>query len=420
MQKPFYGWMLLFVLFVMYAANTNSTNTLQLFFPELKKAFGWSTQQVTAPVSNYFLYIAAVSPVVGWLLTRYSARRVMLLGSLLGIGTLGLFSQVRSLWQLHVVYLLFSVAITSAGIIPSMVILSNWFERFRGRAVGLFLVGSSFGGIVFPRLTAWLIARYGWREAALYLAVISIFFVVFPIFFLRNHPAELEQHPDGAPHPKRPIVAGELLAQGDTIQTTNSPTLLIALRSGRFYLLLFITASFWFCGFSVLQHSALYFSELGLRPAQAANVLSLFFLSSILGKVTFGYLSDHFNKLSILTAATVNLMAGLFFLRLMQTDTATFGVAFALLYGFGYSGAFAMIQLVVAELYQGAGFSRIYGVVTTTDSLAGFLGIATLAYLHDQSGSYSDGIRVLLLVAGLAFVGTLVLRLVYSRDSKPI
>jgi sugar phosphate permease len=324
---------------------------------------------------------------------------------LLGFLSVLLFSQVNSYLQFHLVYIALSLAITMCGLLPGMVIINGWFQKNRGLATGIFLLGSSFGGILFPQIASRLITEYGWREAAIGIALLSAFVSFIPIIFIKNKAEDVGQNRDGEINPLDAI-----LPQSPTANNkSQTQTIKVAdlLRSPVFYVLLFITAAFWFCGFGVLQNLRLYLQDYGFSLQRAANT----------GKVTFGYLSDRFNKMNILFLATVFLIAGVASLRLVRLDE-NFAYLYTAFYGFGYSGAFAMIQLTVAELYKGQSFSKVLGIVNSFDSIGGFAGVGLLGYLRTHDGNYDRAMNMLLVVCAFAFVLAVLLRRMTVKPAK--
>ncbi|TAG23872.1 MAG: MFS transporter [Cytophagia bacterium] len=401
--KPkFYGWTIITMLFISYSATTISTNSLPFFFPELMKEFGWKHAQVVQPASFYFIYIAVFSPIIGFLLTRFSPKLLMLCGMLLSLGCTLSFALMQSYLHLHLIYLVFSMAITMCGLLSCMVIISNWFQKKRGLATGIFLVGSSAGNIIFPQMAAYLTPLYGWRTAAIGIAMLGAAMSFIPWLFIKNTPQEMGQNIDGElKNEKQEVRSVESNANVfSVIQLFKTPV---------FYLLLFITAAFWFCGFGVLQNLRLYLTDYGFSIKQAANIAGLFSVFSIIGKVSFGYLSDKFDKMNILLLATVGLICGILSLKMVSVNT-NFAYLYAVCYGVGYSGAFAMIQLTVAEMYKGEAFKKTLGIVNSFDSIGGFAGVALMGYLRTQDGNYNTAMSVLLSVCVGAFVLAILLR----------
>jgi len=412
--KPkFYGWIVITMLFICYSATTISTNSLPFFFPELMKEFGWKHAQVVQPASFYFIYIAVFSPIIGYLLTKLSPKTLMFTGMVLSLGCTLSFAFMQSYLHLHLIYLVFSLAITMCGLLSCMVIISNWFQKKRGLATGIFLVGSSAGNIIFPQIAAYLTPLYGWRTAAIGIAILGAVMSFIPWFFIKNTPEEMGQVRDGMIYEELRTTAGE--------QSPNpihgSPfTVQHLFKTPVFYLLLLITAAFWFCGFGVLQNLRLYLTDYGFSIKQAANIAGLFSMFSIVGKVSFGYLSDKFNKMNILLLATIGLICGILSLKLVSTNT-NFAYLYAICYGIGYSGAFAMIQLTVAEMYKGEAFKKTLGIVNSFDSIGGFAGVALMGYLRTQDGNYNNAMSLLLGVCIGAFLLAIVLRQLRTENS---
>jgi sugar phosphate permease len=407
MNRKFYGWTVVTLLFVCYAATTVSTNSLPFFFPELRKEFGWEHVKIVQPASYYFIYIAIFSPIVGYLLTKMPPKRVMFLGMLLSlVCTLG-FASIQSYLHLHIVYFAFSAAITCCGLLPSMVIISNWFDKKRGLATGIFLVGSSAGNIIFPQLASYLIPTYGWRMAAVGVAVVAALISFIPLIFIKNSPSDKGQNRDGD--------TDDMVSKIVADDSTSIISFQNLLKTPVFYLLLFITAAFWFCGFGVLQNLRFYLEDYGFDIKQAANISSIFSLCSVLGKISFGYMSDKFNKYNVLLLATVGLICGILSLKMVSVSPH-FAYIYAVFYGIGYSGAFAMIQLTVAELYKGASFRKVLGIVNSFDSIGGFIGVALMGYLRTRDGNYENAIWVLFSVCIFALVLAIMLR--QSRKNR--
>jgi sugar phosphate permease len=280
-------------------------------------------------------------------------------------------------------------------------------QKKRGLATGIFLVGSSVGNIIFPQLASRLVVMYDWRTAAVGVAIVAAILSFVPLIFIKNTPQEVGQNIDG----EATLVSGHFSLENQPKVHVESSVLTIAelIKSPVFYLLLFVTAAFWFCGFGVLQNLRLYLTDCGFDIRQAANISSLFSVCSIIGKLSFGYLSDKFNKINTLIMATVGLILGVVCLKMVITNHS-FAYLYAVFYGLGYSGAFAMIQLTVADLYKGASFKKVLGLVSSFDSIGGFAGVALLGYLRTQDGNYNSAMNLLLAVCGGALVLSLVLK----------
>ena len=392
--RIFYGWWLLVGLFLIYAASNGILlNTMPRIFPNLAADFGWTNEQVTRPANMFFALIAFLNPLAGWLLDRYSIRRLMLVGSVGITLALALFPMVEELWHLMATYVLFAFSISLAGLTPSLMLLSRWFVRYRGLAFGILMMASSLGGAVFP----WVVNSFlpDWQLAVWVLASLGGAMMILPTLFLvSNYPRDKGLAADGVADPE---------PQAKPKPDRFDKVLLSLLRSPVFYLLAFATGTLWFCIVAMLNNQALFFRrELLLDDNSTTAIYSTFFIAAIIGKVLFGYLADKFNKLKVMMASVLNLAIGVALLFLAAPGDATWPLAYAIVYGAGYAGAFTMIQLMIAEYYAGRNYGVYLGIFLLIDSLAGSLGGTFLAWSADEFSSFTTGFTVMMALCAVA------------------
>ena len=391
MKNFSYGWVVLIGLLLMYAASNGiALNTIPLFFPEIIKEFNIDQADVQRGPALLFLFIALLSPLMGYLLDRFSARLLITLGAIgLALDIL-FFSQIADYQQFLIFYVAYSFCLALCGIISSMYLVTNWFHKHRGKAVGILLLGSSLGGAIFPPLAGKWIKTMGWHAAAGQLGIIAAVFILVPLFFIRDKKRQ------------------EFTASFSSLksQLFTDITLKQAASTPTFYFLLVGTSVLWFCINGIINNNALYLSDLKLDPKQAGGIIGLFFTCSVFGKLFFGFLSDYFSKKYIMILAIVNLLAGSILLKMTITDISLLK-AYAICFGIGFSGAFTMIQLLVAELYQGKNYGTILGVVTMIDTLAGSAGALVLGILRKTSGSYLSSFNLMIGLCIVALATTI-------------
>ena len=415
-MKIFYGWWVLLGLFLVYTAtNGILIHTLPLMYPELIKEFGWDAEEVTRPASIFFLVVAIITPFMGALADRFSTRMVTLAGCIILVAALAYYPSITSLNQMMIIYLVFSLGLAASGLVPNMLILTRWFERYRGIAVGVLLMGSSMGGALFPLIVKDVLIDQGWREAMTLVAIIGGVMMIVPLIILvRNFPQDRGLYPDGRADAEPEAIAATPESRGADM------TLLQALKTPTFYLLAFCTGALWFCIVGVLQHQSIYMTnDLGVDMAKVPVIFSLFFWCAIVGKLLFGYLGDRFNKTMIMLLAITNLFIALFLLRTATADSMTTLYLYAIVCGIGFSAGFTMVQVLIAEFFSGASFGKILGVFTMIDSIAGAMGIKYLASVKVARDGYAYGLEVMmgLCVAAAVCVCVLIFRHRNARAS---
>jgi MFS transporter, OFA family, oxalate/formate antiporter len=414
MNKTFYGWKVLAALFIAYFfANGMVTNTLPTLLNVLAKEFKWSPDIFSRAPFIQYMIVAVLSIFAGTLMDKFSTKKIMLVGSVIFL--LGFISYyfIQNVTGLLISYALFALAMVLCGIISSMHILSKWFIKKRGMAVGIFLVASSLGGFILIPLVNLLQENYGWRNAVLILGIITFIFTFFPILFVvKNTPKDAGTEPDGL-EPVKDTVQQHSTKPFVTIQNT--------IKNPTFYLLLLITGGMWFCILGVITHQPFFLTGvntktgfvpmLGFDNEEKAKIISVFYLCSIIGKLVFGYLSDRqHDKKKIMLLSTIFLMIGSFILYSLTIENKSIAWIYAIVFGFGFSGVFTMIQTLVADYYQGKHYGRILGLVTMIDTIAGALGAMVIGIMAKNNGGYHNGWLVLFIISVVGGFATILLK----------
>jgi MFS family permease len=96
---------------------------------------------------------------------RFGVRALLATGSLMLAGGYLAYAHVSTLEHVYLIHLVFAAALVASGVNVSVIMVSAWFVRHRGTAIGLVLIGTSVGGVLFPPLITALIAQFGWRAA---------------------------------------------------------------------------------------------------------------------------------------------------------------------------------------------------------------------------------------------------------------
>ncbi len=381
----FFGWWVLLGIFISYTALVGiQVYTLPLFYPSLMGEFGWSNPSIAWAATIFFLTGAIITPFVSSLFDRCSVRIFMIVGGFVAALALFGYRSLHTLTQLAIIYMVFALSQVCAGQVPTMLVITRWFRRYRGIAVGITLMGPDVGGVVFPLVFKYVLARGGWRDVMFVLMIISAtLMLASSVFFIRSRPEDKGLLPDGD------LVKTET-ADVPAIQMPHTGlTLSEALRMPAFYILAFATGALWFCMNGIVQHQAIFMNkELGITMQTVPVIVSTLFVFSILGKLSIGYLSDHFDKIFIMFMVVVILAAGLTILRFSRADNLLGLYCYAAVFGIGYSGTFTMIQLVIAEFYSGQSYGKILGILTTVDVGSGGIAITVIAKVQVAFHSY--------------------------------
>jgi MFS family permease len=363
---------------------------LPFFYDFWVTDFGWTRATVT---SGNALAKLIVGPLfgflAGWIIDRFGPRRLMLAGIVMGgVALIGL-SRMTSMWQFYLFYLFNALGYMCGGPLPNQVLVSRWFNKARGKAMGIIYLGIGVGGMLVPQVARGLTSHYGWRDALMVLGILMIA-VAFPMaWFVKEHPettAAIRKEETKTPF-------GNIL------------------KSWPFYLLVIGSMCSIGAVAGTSQNIKLFLSiDLKYAQENAANVLSIVLASSIIGRLLMGWLADKIQKkyVMILIYSLVALSIPLLYFA------TTPGVIylFAFIFGVALGGDYMIIPLMAAELFGVKVMGRVMGLVITMDGLAEALAPMLAAYLRDQTGSYANGFAALII---LAVIGTIAVAMLPTK-----
>src|SRR5207247_1565196 len=148
---------------------------LPLYYDFMVREFGWSRTMVT---SGNALSKLVVGPIfgfaAGWIVDRFGPRRLMMTGILMAGGALIGLGAVSALWMFYFFYFFNALGYVCGGPLPNQVLLSQWFDKTRGKAMGIAYLGIGIGGALVPLLANRLTQELGWRGSLQALGVLII------------------------------------------------------------------------------------------------------------------------------------------------------------------------------------------------------------------------------------------------------
>ena len=363
--------------------------------------FGWSRTQVT---SGNALSKLLVGPLfgfmAGWIVDRFGPRRLMMAGIVMAGGALIGLAHMTSLWMFYLFYLFNALGYVCGGPLPNQVLLSRWFDRARGKAMGFAYLGIGVGGTLVPLLSARLVAALGWRGALQTLGILIIVLALPFAYFVREDPANSGERSTGGRAPWRREPPAPVAA---------------VFRTPAFYLLAIGSM----CSIAAVggtnQHLKLFLSlDLHYSQSATASIISTVLAFSIGGRLFMGWLSDRVPKRRVMLIIYLLIALSIPLLFMGRSPLAMY--AFAAIFGLGLGGEYMIIPLMAAELFGVKVLGRLLGVVLTADGVAEAVSPMGIGYLHDVTGSYHTGFVVLI---GVALAGAVAILALPSTLPQP-
>ncbi|QQS45497.1 MAG: MFS transporter [Acidobacteriota bacterium] len=351
-------------------------NSFGVFLTTLCEQFNWTRTQVSMAFTLATLTALLAMPVTGWLTDRLGARRpILICTTVFGAGFALLSMLTPRLWHLYALFLLLGLVGPGTSAVPHSSVISRWFSRRRGLALGVAMSGTALGGVVWPSASQYLLQEFGWRTAYALLGG-SVLLVAVPLLllFLRD------------PAPSR-ITGGD-----ESKNVADGLTRIEAFRSGIFWVIvisfLIVMASIQAC----MIHLVPMLTDRGMSPARAALVASLFGVAGMAGRLGTGYLLDLLPAARVPVLAFLMVAIGILLLSFGVTGPAA--VLAAMIIGFGYGAEASTIPYLIGRYFGMRSFAEIYSYIFIAVPLGGAFGPVLLSAGYDRSGSYQFALLV--------------------------
>ena len=370
-----YGWVVVAVSAIVNSLAWSVRSTFAVFYVALLGEFAWRRGEAALGYSLSWLLLLVFSPLAGWLYDRWGARLLVPAGGLLLGTALALTGQVTTLWQY---YLAFGV-LGGAGIagiqIPAAAIVSRWFVRSRGAAMGVISAGASASAIIFYPLNTYLIAAFGWRSAlAIFGLLVAVVTIPLAAFLYRDPPGSVDGPGRGTVDPP-PTAAPDW-------------TLGRALRSAPFWAV-FAMWGFGVIGYQIVTtHQVAHALERGFGAVTLGWVFGLGGACTVAGNVIGGALSDRWGREWVFGVGSAIGIAGIGCLGWLDGPEDLLLLLGYVAAGVGFGMRISLLAAIPADLFAGRHLGVILGAAQGGGGLGGFIGPFLGGWLFDVTGSY--------------------------------
>jgi MFS family permease len=411
--KPFLGWKMVLVAFCIdFVAVGFFFYSYGVFFKAIAEDFGGSRLGVAIGLTVTNAVGAIAAPYVGRALDKYPLRNVMGIGALfMAFGFLGL-SFVQNELQFYLVLGLFiGFGASSMGNLATSKLVTNWFDKRRGTALGIAAAGVSLSGVIMPYISAELIENFGWRQGFLVYSAFT-FLVVVPLIFrlVISRPEDVGLRPDGAMPIK--FDDGSILPP---VEKAPPKMRLLELFKEHNFRMIVLTFSLLFCSMSAtLTHMIPRLTDFGYTLVEASLVMSLCAGFGVVGKLSFGWLSDRLSVRKVMAIVIFMQFTGQY-MMFSSLDYLTFAIG-ASMFGYGVGGVVPMHGAVVGKTFGRDRFGAVLGLMRPAMFPIQILGVPFAGWIFDVTGSYDIAFQVFL---GLYFLAALAVSF-YRQPAKTV
>jgi MFS family permease len=362
----------------MVTASPIIATTVSVFIVPISKEFGWARTQfpliilVSAVIAG-----VVVTPLAGRVLDRVGTKPVMIAGAVVFAlaNVLAAFND-GVVWHAFLIYLLIGSSASFTGMFGVNKIVSVWFSKTRGRALGVSIgLGVGLGAAMTPLLTQYFVQHSGWRSAYFALAAVILVFTIPSVLWLtpntKGAKADLRKarERDGALVSTRQI-----------------------LKMRDFWLLIVLAAANGLAVGGLMGHWIPIQTGRGMSITLATLLLSSFGLLKAFAQVGGGLLLDKIQTPRVALIFFVPITLGI--LLIAAAPNASVVVVGAVLFGIGEGAENALLPYLVSRYFGVGRLAEIFGYVAAALIVSSSTGLVVLGKIFDVTGSYAAGLWV--------------------------
>lgn len=381
-----------------------------LFVIPVTEEFGLSRATVNNGFIAFLVGVGILSPIVGRLLDRFSARLVIACGGIsFGLGMMAISITNSTSLILLLIFGPVSFGMAACGTLAANTVVVRWFKRRRGSALGVLAVATSAGGFIFTPLTAVLIENFGWRSTLLIIGLMAIFFIgLMTLFFIRNQPKGDEQGYSLEFEYVDSRADDEAASQEDQLQEREWSYGQL-LRNRNFWLLTLGIGLLYGSDQAMITSKVPYMRDIGIDLSAAAFIISCMTISAICGKVLVGYLAD---KVDLRVVFHIVALAHIAILvAYIAAPPYWFLLTLITIFGIGIGGVFPVWTTATAWLFGSRNYGSIMGLMTVLLKILSIVAVRIIGGIYDAYGSYVP--------AFLIFIGAVVVSMLLVAMIKP-
>jgi sugar phosphate permease len=389
-QKPpkiFYGWWVVFACFMCALTSGIVGYGFTAFFNPIVQEFGWSYAAISLAASLRGAETGILSPVLGFLIDRWSAKWILFTGVLTLVAGLVFFSRVSTLSQFYGAWLVIAIGTSCCSSSVVNPAINPWFRRNMGKAMGILNTGYALSGLFIP-VIYYLIASYNWRTA---LVIIGIGFLVICVpltLIIKDRPERYGYWPDGATQPSNSSKPKTRNPEAALIQTEVNISTGRALKSRTFW---YLTVALTLQGvvyIAAVNHIMPYLKTVHIDGSTASFFAGAIPVLSIFGRLGGGWLSDKYNGKRVAVASFVLICLGTLLFDYVTDSNLWLLVVTIIIFSVGMGSSVILRPVLTLEYFGRSRFASIFGILIGITSIGAMLGPYLAGWTFDIWHSY--------------------------------
>ncbi|HBT94995.1 MAG TPA: hypothetical protein DEB24_02300 [Coriobacteriia bacterium] len=406
-----YAWLILIgCCFMQMGGLGGVLDAAGVFFVPVCEELGIARSEISLYLTFYFIATIFAMPVVGKWLPKFNINRLLSICMLLVVLALGAMYFYTEAWHWWISGIIFGTAGSFIFIVPAPILITNWFKKRRGLALGFAMCFSGIGGAILSPIYTMVIEAFGWRNGYLVAAVIvGLMVIPWTAFVFKFKPENIGLRAYGWSEEDERIAADVQVNQ----KTTPGVPVSKALKTIPFVcLFLFAGLIAYYAGFN--SHLPGYAVSVGHTAMVGSTLLTAVMIGNIVEKLITGWLNDKIGVQLTVVLQIGMVMIGLVGFIFSGGNLVVIYIS-AFLFGAQNSLVSVSTPLLVRQIFGEKDFVPIYTYARIGTGAIGCIGPVSVGLLFDVTGSF---IPAFMLGIGIAVLSLVVVRLAYIQRKR--
>jgi len=408
--RPFYGPRIIAASFITFGlASGLPYYNIAFFYDYLRDDHHWTQPMVTLGAPVAILLTIWAGPLLAH---RFNPRHLIVAGTGLTCLAFQWFGHLHgSSVEYFAAWCVYMIGYLLSGPIPHQIIISNWYRRKRGQAMGIAYIGGALAGAIGNKLAPWLVSFMSYRSAIQVLGLLLLLAWPLALFVLKDRPEDLGQYPDGDDGRDVPALdVAESMTFGDLT------------RRSSFWLLLVGSAASIGSIASVNFLMKFVFEEQGFTNQAArdqiwstASFAAL--IAAIGGRIVVGWLADRMSRKTVMVVTYAQVAVAIPLLFLITPQTPQYAYLFGVVFGFAMGADYMLIPLMAADVFGLRTLGRAMSAIVPGDTIAQYWSPNLIARLRGVWGGYGSALWV---ACAIAAIGAMAIALLPGEARAPV
>lgn len=371
---------------LLIVTNGMTFSGITIFDEAILNEFGWTKSELKFRDLVNLVAASFIMPFVGAIIDKYGVKKMMIIGLAMIAILYYLYSMIQTTFHMYAIHFAFAFAVSGAGTLATIIMVSQRVTKRRGTAIGIALAGTSAGGIIIPQIGKPLLESVGWRSAFQYEAIIPIIILVLLAIFIK--PIKYKKEASDTTEKDEETGLVEL-------------NLKQALKTPVFWAICFAGICCFYSIMGVISNLFLHLRELNFSVGGAANAFSIFFAIILIAKLSSGIVAEFINEHKLFKLQVAIMAIGTVGLA-MNTESLVWPALVAI--GIGWGGLYTLLNYIIITTFGVKSAGKIGGIISVFEGIGSGVGAWLTGVISDQTGDYSTSFWVVVVLLSIAFV----------------